>query len=393
MVADLDLRVGPGERVLLIGPSGAGKSTVLRAAAGVLGDAFEGDPIGEVLVGGLDPRNASTGAGLLLQRPGDAVVADRIGRDVAFGPENVGLPRADVWTRVHEALDLVGLPYVDRLVVLGPDGRLLVDDTPARALAEHGDALAAAGLWVPGRPDPEPLDVAGLLPTPTPGAGVRTEDLHVVLRTRNLRGVRTSPAVRGADVEVTAATTALTGRSGAGKSTLLAALGGLLAPAAGQVVPSAGLAAGLDAPMHRWRSADLAARVGWVPQDAEHAVLTRCALDEVRLTADLLGRPVVAEALLDAFGLADRATTDPHRLSGGEQRRLAVLAGLAHSPALALLDEPTVGQDRHTWAAVTGLLRGLASAGGAVAVSTHDESLVDALAARRVHLDSGRVVL
>lgn len=202
---------------------------------------LRGDPIGEVLVGGLDPRNASTGAGLLLQRPGDAVVADRIGRDVAFGPENVGLPRADVWTRVHEALDLVGLPYVDRLVVLAPDGRLLVDDTPVRALAEHGDALAAAGLWVPGRPDPEPLDVAGLLPTPTPGAGVRTEDLHVVLRTRNLRGVRTSPAVRGADVEVTAAaTTALTGRSGAGKSTLLAALGGLLALRRGRWCPRRG---------------------------------------------------------------------------------------------------------------------------------------------------------
>jgi len=467
VVADLDLRVEPGERVLLVGPSGAGKSTILRAAAGVLGDATEGDQLGEVRSGGTDPRRGPTRAGLLLQRPGDAVVAERIGRDVAFGPENVGLSRTEIWVRVHEALELVGLPYgievptrslsggetqrlalagalalrpglllldeptamldpasaatvraavaavvaatgatlvvvehrlgpwlsyVDRLVVLGPRGRLLADGDPDRVLGEQGEALAAAGVWVPGLPDPEPLEVAGLLALPVADAGVRTEDLQVVLRTRSLRGVRTQLAVCGVDLEVTAgAPTALTGRSGAGKSTLLAALGGLLRPTAGRVLPAPGLAAGLAAPMHRWRSRELAARVGWVPQDAELAVLTRSVRDEVRLTADRLGRPVAADALLEAFGLAERADTDPHRLSGGEQRRLAVLAGLAHGPCLALLDEPTVAQDRHTWAAVTGLLRHLIGAGGAVAVSTHDQPLVGALGARRVHLEAGRV--
>ena len=72
VVAGLDLRVEPGERVLLAGPSGAGKSTVLRAVAGVLATAGDGDLLGEVETEGR--------IGLPRQNPGDAVAAERAGR-------------------------------------------------------------------------------------------------------------------------------------------------------------------------------------------------------------------------------------------------------------------------------------------------------------------------
>ena len=68
-----------------------------------------------------------------------------------------------------------------------------------------------------------------------------------------------------------------------------------------------------------------------------------------------------------------------HHLSGGEQRRLVVAAALVHGPAGLLLDEPTVGQDRNTWAAVTGLCLAARDAGAAVGVATHDAVATHAL--------------
>jgi ABC-type multidrug transport system ATPase subunit len=99
----------------------------------------------------------------------------------------------------------------------------------------------------------------------------------------------------------------------------------------------------------------------------------------VARTGRRLGRPVDVDAVLDVFGLARFAGSNPFRLSGGEQRRLALAAALAHRPGVVLLDEPTVGQDPGTWAAVVGWIAAARSAGATVALSTHDVDLpVDA---------------
>ena len=122
-------------------------------------------------------------------------------------------------------------------------------------------------------------------------------------------------------------------------------------------------------------SRDLASQVGWVPQNPEHMFLAHTVRDEVELTARRLGLHVDIDAGLDAFGLAGHADVHPFRLSGGEKRRLAVLAGLAHRPGVILLDEPTVGQDPDSWAAIVGWLVSAAAAGAAVVAATHDDAL------------------
>jgi energy-coupling factor transporter ATP-binding protein EcfA2 len=108
-VADLDFAIEPGERVLLLGPSGAGKSTLLHGLAGVLGGDEEGDQTGELLVDGRPPAATRGRTGLVLQDPDSQVVLARIGDDVAFGCENLGLPREEIWRRVGAALEAVGL--------------------------------------------------------------------------------------------------------------------------------------------------------------------------------------------------------------------------------------------------------------------------------------------
>ncbi|MBX3193561.1 MAG: ATP-binding cassette domain-containing protein [Microbacteriaceae bacterium] len=105
----VDLDIEPGERVLLLGPSGAGKSTLLHGLAGVLGGADEGEQHGELLVDGRPPAGARGRSGLVLQDPDSQVIMARVGDDVAFGAENLGVPRDEIWRRVAEALEAVRL--------------------------------------------------------------------------------------------------------------------------------------------------------------------------------------------------------------------------------------------------------------------------------------------
>jgi energy-coupling factor transport system ATP-binding protein len=148
-VSGLDLDIRPGERVLLLGPSGAGKSTLLHALAGVLGDSSAGgadpapgaaadaedsDESGSLLIDGAPPRTRRGRAGLMQQDPETQVVLSRLGDDVAFGAENLSVPAAEIWSRVAEALDDVGL------------GRLPLDHPTSSLSGGQKQRLALAGI-------------------------------------------------------------------------------------------------------------------------------------------------------------------------------------------------------------------------------------------------------
>ncbi len=135
------LTVADGETVLLCGPNGSGKTTLLQHLSGLLTP-----DEGSVAVDGLDveanPVHARTAVGTVFQNPRDGIVAARVGADVAFGPENLGLDRRAVSRRVDDALAAVGLDgrTDDRVETLsgGERARLAV----AGALAMEPDHLA-----------------------------------------------------------------------------------------------------------------------------------------------------------------------------------------------------------------------------------------------------------
>ena len=170
-------------------------------------------------------------------------------------------------------------------------------------------------------------------------------------------------------------TAAILGPSGSGKSTLLRILAGLDRPDSGTVYWG-------DFPVHEYRPQQLASRrsrnVGLVFQQ-HHLLADLNAEENVSLPGRIRGKADTERSLelLNAVGLADRATYRPQQLSGGERQRVAVARALYDAPPLILADEPTGSLDRHSAAAVYDLLVRLArERNSAVLMVTHDEGLV-----------------
>ena len=111
----VDLDVRAGECVAIVGGNGSGKSTLAKHLNALLLPTE-----GHVLVDGFDTRDADAvweirrRVGMIFEHPDDQLVAAVVEEDVAFGPENLGLPPAEIRARVSAALHAVGLDALRR---------------------------------------------------------------------------------------------------------------------------------------------------------------------------------------------------------------------------------------------------------------------------------------
>lgn len=133
-VRRVNLTVHSGETVAIIGPNGSGKSTLAKLIIGLL------KPLsGEIYVDDLNPADdrevwsVRQQAGIVFQNPDNQIVAPTVQDDVAFGLENLGLPREIILDRVHDALERVGLAGMG-------------DVAPSRLSGGQKQRLAIAGV-------------------------------------------------------------------------------------------------------------------------------------------------------------------------------------------------------------------------------------------------------
>jgi cobalt/nickel transport system ATP-binding protein len=186
------------------------------------------------------------------------------------------------------------------------------------------------------------------------------------------------------------------GANASGKTTLLQLLGGLIFPGSGEVrafgepLTEAALERpGLNA---RFRQ-----RVGILFQDADAMLFNPTVYDEIAfgplqldLSPDEVRRRV--DDMIALFGLAAIADQPPHRLSGGERRKVALAAILAVSPEALLLDEPTSGLDPRSQRWFVELVQELRSTGKTLVTTTHDLHVADEIADRIIVLSEDHTI-
>jgi len=116
-IRDISFTVSPGELLLLAGASGSGKTTLLRCINGLIPRSYKGEISGRILINGQDPSELSLArisqmVGTVLQDPERQILGSRVISEVAFGLENLGLPRPEIRERVDEALNHLKIAHL-----------------------------------------------------------------------------------------------------------------------------------------------------------------------------------------------------------------------------------------------------------------------------------------
>ncbi len=184
----------------------------------------------------------------------------------------------------------------------------------------------------------------------------------------------------------------MTGPSGSGKTTLLTLIGALRSVQQGSIKLAGTELAGLNPR----QQVEMRRNLGFIFQ-AHNLLDGLTARQNVRMAIELTATPrsdydKVADAMLGAVGLSDRATYKPRNLSGGQRQRVAIARALVNKPRLILADEPTAALDKDSGATVVHLLRELATHHGTtVMIVTHDSRIIS-VADRIVNMVDGHIV-
>jgi energy-coupling factor transport system ATP-binding protein len=435
----IDLRVAPGELVLITGGSGCGKSTLVRAANGLIPHYHGGRLQGAISLAGRDSRATTLcwmgrKAGTLFQNPEAQFIALRVRDELSLALEWYNTRPEMIARKILGAAEHLGI--ADLLDQSVPDlsegqkqkvalaslltcrpGMLLLDEPSSNLDPEATADLAAtlarlknAGLailvadhrfhWLREVTDRVIVLQRGSIVEQGPFAML---DDAFLRRRHGLRAARPAdprPVLREVSTaEPGAIITCRDLRFAYHGSPLIfddaefslprARAVALLGANGSGKTTLARLLAGLEKPQTAQLFIDgqpLASlctdnRVGLVPQNIDHQLHLRSVAEELECAArpclDQPGRQ--PDKLADAmgrFGLNALARRHPKSLSGGEKQRLVLACALLRRPAVVILDEPTSGLDGRTMEVISDMVRQLTGEGTTVLMISHDLELI-----------------
>lgn len=437
LIGPIDWSVGEGSFTILVGKTGCGKTSLLRnlkpelAPAGFKQGCIRlfGTPIQD-----LDAKTSAQTIGYVSQSPENQIVCDTVWHELAFGLENLAIPKNEMRRRVAEVSNFFGLePWLDRSTdelsggqkqlvtlasILALRPRILLLDEPTSQLdpvasknflhalfrvnrelgltiivATHEPEMMAAYATGFSKIEGKSLvqrDIetyrgelkkqAGAVDFHADGicAAPLNGEYETIVRMKDVyvRYKRELPFVlRGCDFELQGGTIhALVGGNGSGKSTMLSTIAGIMKIDRGSM-----------------RNA-LKDKQAFLPQNPKTLFVCDTVAEELAEWQSNCGySSAEIDAITRRFNLGHLLDQHPYDLSGGQQQLLACAKVFLTKPDLLLLDEPTKGLDVTSKCLIADALCGYAAQGATILLVTHDLSFVARVADMTSMLFDGNI--
>ena len=448
-VYGIDLRIPAGQVVLLCGLSGCGKTTITRLINGLAPAYYAGTLEGQVLIDGTDSASVtlyelSQKVGSVFQNPRSQFFSLDSTSEIAFGCENTGVPREEMYRRIGQVsadLDMANLLDRNLFALSGgekqkiacasaaamqPDIFVLDEPSSNLDLRSIANLKAVIQKW---KEQGKTVIIAehrlyylmevtnrviymeeGRIIKDVPIEEFRRLDTETLHRKglRAQKAVECTPAEKPPvferyvtfsdlafsygkkafldipELRVPAgAVIGVLGLNGAGKSTLARVMCGLEKRTKG-ILSDNGESYAAKARLKKSYM---------VMQDVNHQLFTESVIEEVLLSMDVRDEAARRKALeiLEALNLSEFREVHPMALSGGQKQRLAVASAIAAGQELLIFDEPTSGLDYEHMREVAENITSLSRTGKTVFIISHDPELIASCCNYLIFLEGGRL--
>ncbi len=425
---DINFHLNYGEVALLSGFSGCGKSTIINLISGVIPNLIQANYVGEILVNnktieGKSVNEIAKEVGIVMQNTELQIINELVEDEVAFGPENLGIPREEIIKLVNKYTNELGLLKEAKTKTLsgGEKQKLItastlamgqkillldeplanLDNKTSHALLSYLKSLAKdkgyAILIVEHRIDQvhNYIDKFWYLRKKTitqldkqeclkhnniiKNEITTTNNNKPIIKLKNMdKIINKEPILKDIDITINASERILIiGDNGAGKTTLLNLIAKLIKPTKGIYTQNIFKRYNKKLGNKKWFS-----KVGYIFQNPNYQLFMPTVYKDINYNSK---SKEITEKVIKELDLEHLKNRHPQSLSEGEKRRVSIAGVLVGMPEVLILDEPTVGQDYESLKKIVNTLNNYYLETKATIITiTHDKRCAFALADKEI---------